>query len=942
MKRIIILFLFLFSFLGFGQNSYDVYCYNTENKIETSNITDIVVGNHKCYVATHNKIYEFDGLNFIEIPYKAQFGADRNTIRKICIYRNSLIILFEKGCSKVDLLSGQSQILTEDLVLDIFSDNSFFVLLKEKYIVEEYNEFAGKRVFSLSRFWKKVNINSKIGIFENRFFISIPHRSILMYDNGKIKELKNIIPGGYKESFKLQDNKILFLGSKDIHYFNEKTKAFENLKISKVENYFRILDKVDFHKSTYFIFNDKFLYASSDKLDHKIDLSIDNNIELRKILVFKNSLLLSSNKGLFVVYKKNNFITHLTNELSDPMKFRTRRKILQLNDKIILFGNPAPVIVSKRKVIKNDYVQKDLAVYDAVKSPKGFYVGTEGKGIFFTDYSLQTFKKIALNKYGNNSNMCALYYDNNSRSVFSGDDMYLYRFSDEDNPKIDYFDVPYKGYMSKIIIKDTVTSSFYVGSTNGLYKFRNSKFSKSIPTHGKEVGDIYIDYQSARLWVGHDKGIDILDISTNRLIKFIPLNFIADPKVASIIKDNFNLFWISTFSGIVCLDSSGKKIAFLSKKNGLINTEFNFKAALKSQNEIIFGGIDGYDFIDSKLFNKHVNRPKGFFSAVSFMGKDTLSLKRFKEGEALKVDFNKDDYFARIFFSTDANSPENAIFYYRINNTDWKRISPNHYFDIMGYETGSYKFELRGTDVSGQDINFKPLLVDIHQNFYKSYWFLVIVAIIISALFILVFWMKISKKYEIDNLLKEISMDLHDEVGSLVSKSSFLVKQDKSINIDSKELLISNFDKVLSSLKMYININDSKSMSISNLADDVTNVFLDYFFLREISFIHKNKIRGHDTASIRLIKDIKLCCLELANNISKYSNASSIEMEFQYQNNFIQITLLTNEKHNLLKIRNGGSGLRNISTRASRHNGTFRIINFNSYIKFEIFFAVKK
>lgn len=939
-------FIFAFAYVMLYCQNFNIYKYGSDYKLLSNNVVDIVSDNNLCFIATDQKIFNYDGVNFVEVKIKNPNFKYKN-VKKLSLSKNYLTILYDKGCADINLTDYSCKLISNEEILDVCQEQNFVYLLKKNLSIEKIERVSNsvaiithfRKFYDNNRAYRRCNI----AYYNDRIFISVPQEGIFSYRNGRVKKYQNqfIDPGGFSEFFKIQNKKLFFMGLRDIVVYNKDKDSFAEYKM-KSSNYFRILDFVTIDKKDIFIQNDKDLFIRDGSTVKKIDLlEKDFNTQLKKIIKFKNSILVSSGKGLIALCKKYNYITSITNEYYNNKQFRTRRKIIQNGENIILFGNPDAVILNNHK-ISSPHHPIPLAIYDAVLTKNEFFISTEGEGLFWSDLSLSRYLKVPLNDYGNKSQLCALFYDKKTNEIYCSNDQFFYRFCIDKPHKVSFLPVPYKGNLAKVIAKDSLEKCFYIGTTAGLYKYISNKFiSKPIFINGSEVGDIYIDYENDNIWIGHDKGIDIMKLSTNELVKHLPLKNFSNPKVTQILKDNNNLIWASTFKGLSCFDRKGNLISWLTQKNGLINSEFNYKAASNLSNgRLIFGGIDGYDIIDTnKFFNYLKKNNTGTVSNIALIGQDTVMIKNFENKGRIEFSYNNENYFGRIYLSSDDN-PEKIRIKYRVNNGIWYDAAGS-YIDLIKYETGKYTIEVLGINDLGQDVKFDNISVDIYQYFYKSPYFTLLIILFLLLLLLIIGFLKVRNKEKINKVYNQISMDLHDELGTVLSKTSFIVSMDKYIDDSLKEILVSNLEQASNSLKIFINFYKFHKVSSEVLYFEIFDIFSEYLYCKNIIFNAEKQILKERNIDTQLSKNVKLCCYELANNIMKYSTADFVRMIYIVDKDTTLIEIQTNEPFSTFDSQKKvGNGLKNISERTKSTGGFFNIVSSEGSVTFILKFHI--
>ena len=70
-----------------------------------------------------------------------------------------------------------------------------------------------------------------------------------------------------------------------------------------------------------------------------------------------------------------------------------RRKIIEENNDLYLFGNPGIVKYNKNENVFKTLPGPATSIYDVVKTTKGYYAATEGKGLILYNNKLTSFTK---------------------------------------------------------------------------------------------------------------------------------------------------------------------------------------------------------------------------------------------------------------------------------------------------------------------------------------------------------------------------------------------------------------------------------------------------------------------------------------------------------------------------------------------------------------------
>lgn len=923
--------------------------YSAENGLNANGVNDIVKDNQGYFwLGTDMGLKKFDGINFIDIKISTKKFKNKS-IRRIKIFDNTLYLIYDEiGCIAFNLSNFSHKLISNENVDDIHvTKNTIYVLeSKNKIRIIDYKKKVHKiYVFNIPKINPKLNIGSLS--FSRNLYVSIPNAGIYLFKNNSFKKIstQKTNPGGYKERFEINNNKLFYIG---LNYpYEIQDTHLKKVIVSKNINK-TVVSDIQFitNNEYYYILGNKKIIHSIAGKTNEIEYANDQNIELRKISIAnKNLIYIATNKGLLEITIPLTIIENFSNDFPISSEyFRVRRKIIEEKNNLFLFGNPA--------IVKYDYKKFTIlpgpatSVYDAVKTEKGYYAATEGKGLLLYENDLLKFKKIKLSTEDRNDyNLyCALYYDKEDKLVYVGGYDYVCYFKESFKSQ-NYVANPFKNQMTKVITKDKVNKKLFIGTDKGVYIvdcnthkiIKNLTFEKALT--GSVIGDICIDYKRNLAWIGHDKGIDALDLKTLKRKRHISLNFFSNPKVASIQIDNNNKIWASTFSGITGYDYENNVFIRLQKSNGLINEEYNFKSGAKLKNgNLIFGGLNGYDIINPKKIPFNLFKKNGIISGIHlFTNKDTLFSKFEKNRE---FSYDENNYFSRIYLTTSKNiKPSKSNFEYKINNGPWIKVKDRGYFDLVGLSHNYYLIKIRGFDEYGRLITFDDLKVIVTQKFYKSTNFSILIFILVIFLITYVAILNIKKNKAKNAIYEQISMDLHDEIGTILSRTTLLTKSQSEINSDTRKQIIEYLNEANFGLRIYINTINAGKKPIIELYDETNEVYQKSLLIKNITFTADFKGNEKQEILSGLYRDVKLCLYEISNNIIKHSNATQVTLKVEENNKNLYISVTENGTN----FENGnatGNGLNNIKKRTKRNNGDVYVEKTEKIFKITLYFKI--
>jgi signal transduction histidine kinase len=169
---------------------------------------------------------------------------------------------------------------------------------------------------------------------------------------------------------------------------------------------------------------------------------------------------------------------------------------------------------------------------------------------------------------------------------------------------------------------------------------------------------------------------------------------------------------------------------------------------------------------------------------------------------------------------------------------------------------------------------------------------------------------------------ENIAMDLHDEVGTMLTRVLYLMK------LESKESkMVSYLSDALYSLRVYINTMNKSQFGMEQLSDEFKELASNILGEDMVSFNFDKSISQPLEINADLYRDIKLCIYELLNNIQKHAFASAVYFDLTIEDNNIKIRIIDNGCYEIaLQKTSNGNGIENIKKRVARNQG---------FVKFE-------
>jgi hypothetical protein len=901
--------------------------YNETHQLYASSINDIRKDHHGFYwLATERGLIRFDGRNFIEINPPDQ-TYHRREIEKLNVRGDTLLIFYQgQGCHALHIGSLAFKTVTSQQIDDgiLLAGNGILLLQRDGTIVKIRN---GKTIAAQSYTSPKKGL---MLYHRDRLYISLPGTGAFELDTSSLKVSRRLPcePEAYKESFSIVGDDVFLVTNGRAIMMDQTLTRIKNNDYGKPlgRSISALTSSSPNHQ--FFICNNNLLFGLINSQFRSIPLPGLENFELRNILVSDSSnILLGTNQGLVHVRLGQRRSGHIQERREETNgELRIRRKILEKKDgTLLLMGSPFTFIRRPGEGLKK-LMNSRFSAYDAVFAESDLYVATEGVGLIRIRPGADSPEMIRVTPDLNKGFYLSVWYDSIQRFILVGGPETLTKFDPETGKAIKLPVLKDCG-MVRVIKQDHPDRNYWIGTDNGVYVLDSNlratvQFTRNDGgLRGSRVGDIIQRQNSSELWIAHDRGVDIVDRKRMRISGQIPDSVFINPRVVSLLEDQYGRLWMGTYSGIVGYDPASRQIHRLGRNNGLINTEYNYKAALRMRDgRLIFGGLNGYDIIDPISIPFTGNPQKGIITGIHrFKGEDTIFQSI--SGKPGRISFDTQNEYLRIYVSgKDVFEASEQTYEYNIDGRQWIALNGAAYINILRLDPGQYTLNIRAFDAYGSEVRFDPLFISATVPFLKSRLFLLIL-IGFVLLFMTLFIVSSVKAKKREMQLKErIAMDLHDEVGTMLTRALYVARTDERSATNLH--LVQSLNESLFSLRAHINTMNTVSFEFSALSDDVremTQSLLDRTNCRgqvEAKTDSEYRIKGE------LCRDIRLCLYEIINNTLKHSDADTLRIYLTAHRSVLTIFTRDNGKlGSTEELGTTGNGMKNLRKRVDRHRG---------------------
>lgn len=420
--------------------------------------------------------------------------------------------------------------------------------------------------------------------------------------------------------------------------------------------------------------------------------------------------------------------------------------------------------------------------------------------------------------------------------------------------------------------------------------------------------------------------------------------------IHSIFADSSNNLWMISPNKLIRYDYRSKKIQNFSSANGLTGNLANSSFNIVSNNEVWIPTGEGIFSVQTNLTPNRKVKYELILNSIKIFDKEITNSKNFSLNDGITLK-HSENYITFEFQAIAFNQQEDLQYAYMLEGLDrnWIESGNRHFASYQALSPGNYRFKVKVSDgINEWSSNELNIIVKIVPAWWQTLIFkvfiLILILIIITIIIRNLATRKLRKRLqlyeqqqEIEKIRNRIARDIHDEIGSGLSKIALLsdglerkLKNDQDLLKTSQRVrqLSKEVIKSMGEIIWAINPgNDDISSLISyvrgylNQFQEESNIIVKSKLLTENLSLSKSRIRPEIKRNLLMIMK------ESLTNVLKHSNAN--EVQFQLLVNMTSIQLIVHDNGNGMNGSpnfNQGNGIKNMQKRASELNGT---LNFN-------------
>lgn len=399
------------------------------------------------------------------------------------------------------------------------------------------------------------------------------------------------------------------------------------------------------------------------------------------------------------------------------------------------------------------------------------------------------------------------------------------------------------------------------------------------------------------------------------------------------IPDGKGWLWIATKTGLLAFNMVSKEFKSFTVEDGLYedNLEITF-ARLSDGNILMFAGTYATRF-SPDIVQQQYNPAPLLFTGISINGEE-----RIVEGNSIGLGWNEKNitlYWALLNYS----NPLSNKYYYKLDgaSNSWQYAGNKGTVRFNSLEPGTYVFHYAAASSQGIMSSEKTIRIIVQPPFWQTWWFKTTALLLVSILFFLVVryisqrnlkekLLRLEKEQAIEKERNRISRDMHDELGSGLTKIAILsevIKTRPSSTAGTIDKISETARSLVDNLDEMVWALNPQNDSLDKLAGYIAEYANQYLEGTPISCI----IELPDEVQPRYINEEKrrnifMVVKEFLNNSVKHSGAATIFIRLEQSTAGFTLTLRDDGKgFDETRVSSTGNGLKNMQQRIKDAGG---------------------
>lgn len=433
------------------------------------------------------------------------------------------------------------------------------------------------------------------------------------------------------------------------------------------------------------------------------------------------------------------------------------------------------------------------------------------------------------------------------------------------------------------VLEDENGNCWITDYSGGLYKYSPASGKVEHITDAVRLSNEYII--GSQLWTVSSQAVISVNISNNRPTTY-PLPPGKDKYEYDFIPDSAGHLWIATKTGLLSFNTRTGTFQQYSSADGLYTDVLDVSMASLSDGNILMAGNNFATRFSPAMALEENQLPPLLFTGANVDGNEKTIA-----GKTITLQWNEKNIrlsWALLNYS----NPRGNIYYYKLDgvNKTWQNAGNSGEVNFNSLDPGTYQFHYKAATAKGETSKEDLITIIIRPPFWKTWWFKLLALTAVSTLFYAVVryisqrnlkekLLKLEKEQAIEKERNRISRDMHDELGSGLTKIAILTEVIKTQQQSNEHIekisstarnLVDSLDEMVWALNPQ---NDSLDKLAAYIAE-YANQYMDGSGI-ECSISLPVEISARPVSEEKR-RNIFMVVKEFLNNTIKHSHAKNV------------------------------------------------------------------
>ncbi|MGB8191838.1 MAG: two-component regulator propeller domain-containing protein [Chitinophagaceae bacterium] len=401
---------------------------------------------------------------------------------------------------------------------------------------------------------------------------------------------------------------------------------------------------------------------------------------------------------------------------------------------------------------------------------------------------------------------------------------------------------------------------------------------------------------------------------------------LCNDKVFKVEADRQGFIWIATLRGISCYDPGARSFRNYYTTEGLYQDNISNFFTNGITGEIIAGYDGVIDIVDPVNANRRSTPPSIEITGMKVFNETYANDKKSYLNKGLATLKPEQNMLTFSFSALAFTSPHNVRYAYKLEGVDKDWIfTQNDFVTYHNLPPGSRKFIVRSRNAEGIWSEDAWVEIDLAPPFYRTWWFILLVAATIAIIIYSVYRERIRRLEEKFKMRSIIARDLHDEIGSTLTSINILSRVSRS-NLEKDQAKAAGFLQKITeqSQDMQQSMSDiiwaikPDNDKLENMAARMREYLSQTLEAKDIALqFEADEQVMKESLSMEQRRDFFLIFKEAVNNAAKYAGSKTVSVSLKKEKNNIVLSVCDEGNGFDVTKKHTTNGLKNMQSRAA-------------------------